>query len=277
MKKRLMASLLVSVLSLGILAACGGTKSETPSSAGNGGKQEEKLPAEIQKIKDAGKLKAGVKIDVQNFGYKDPKTEQIDGMEIDIVRAIAKKILGDEKKIELVPVTAKTREPALDNGELDVVVATFTITEERKKARNFSQSYFTDHVGFLVKKGAFKSWKDLNGKKIGVAQSASTKKALTEQAEKDGIKVEFLEFATYPEIKAALDAGRIEAFSVDRSILSGYKDDKTELLPEKFAPQDYGVATKKSNEALAKLVDDLIGEMKKNGELEKLYTKWGLK
>ena len=110
-----------------------------------------------------------------------------------------------------------------------------------------------------------------------MAQSASTRAALTEQAEEDGITVQFMEFATYPEIKAALDSGRIDAFSVDQSILWGYKDDKNVMLPDKFAPQEYGIATKKSNTELAEFVNNIIKEMKASGEMDQLYEKWGLK
>ena len=91
-----------------------------------------------------------------------------------------------------------------------------------------------------------------------------------------GIKVEFLEFATYPEIKAALDSGRVDCFSVDGSILNGYLDKSTMILPERFSPQNYGVASKKGNEGLAQLVNETINEMKTTGQIDKLIKKWKL-
>lgn len=242
-----------------------------------GGNSAGNTKDEVQAIKDRGTLKVGVKVDVPNFGYKDPSTGKIDGFEIDIAKAVAKKILGDENKIELQAVTAKTRGPLLDSGEADMIAATFTITEERKQSYNFSESYFVDAVGLLVKKDAgIKSFKDLDGKKIGVAQSATSKTALQAEADKLGIKVEFSEFASYPEINAALTSGRVDCFSVDGSILSGYVNNNTEILSDKFSPQDYGIASKKDNTALAKVIDDTIKEMKSNGELNKLIEKWGL-
>jgi len=233
---------------------------------------------EIQKIKDRGTLKVGVKVDVPKFGYKDPGTGKVDGFEIDIAKAIAKKILGDENKVEFQAVTAKTRGPLLDSGEIEMVAATFTITEERKKSYNFSQPYFTDGVGLLVKKSSgFTSFKDLDGKTIGVAQSATTKKALQAEADKLGLKVKFAEYASYPEIKTALTSGRVDCFSVDGAILMGYLDDNTTLLSDKFSPQEYGIASKKSNTALAKVINDTIAELEKSGDLQKLMEKWGLK
>ena len=235
-------------------------------------------PSDIKAIKDRGVLNVGVKADVPKFGLQDPKTGQIDGMEIDLARAIAKKILGDETKIKLTPVTAKTRGPLLDNGELDLVIATFTVTDERKLSYNFSDPYFTDGVALMVKKDAgINSLKDLNGKKIGVAQSATSKKAIEDAAVPLGVKVSFLEFGTYPEIKTALDSGRVDCFSVDGAILNGYLDDSTVILADRFTPQNYGVASKKTNTALAELVNGTVNDMKKSGDLDKLIQKWGIK
>lgn len=233
---------------------------------------------DIKAIKDRGILKVGVKVDVPKFGYRNAASGEIAGYEVDIAKALAKAILGDENKIELQGVTAKTRGPLLDNGEIDMVIATFTITEERKKSYNFSDPYFVDGVALMVKSAAgYKSLKDLNGKKIGVAQSSTTKKAIMEEAAKLGIKINFLEFNTYPEIKAALDSRRVDCFSVDSSILWGYMDKSTALLPDRFSPQNYGVATKKDNTGLAAFVNDFIAGLKSSGENDKLLVKWELK
>lgn len=233
---------------------------------------------EIQKIKDRGVLRIGTKVDVPKFGYKDPATNEVDGLEIDIARAIAKKILGDESKIETQAVAAKTRGPLLDNGEVDLVIATFTITEERKESYNFSDAYFTDGVALLVKKDeGYNTLKDLDGKTIGVSQSSTTKDSLLKEAEGLGITLKFSEYATYPEIKAALDSGRVDCFSVDSAILTGYLDDSTIILDDRYNPQEYGIASKKSNESLAKVVNEVINEMKESGELDKLIEKWEIR
>jgi len=258
------------LLMVGLVSGCGSTAPAPAPGAATG------QSADVKAIKDKGVLKVGVKVDVPKFGYKDPKTGKTEGFEIDLANAISKKI-GTEK-IETSAVTAKTRGPLLDSGDVDLVIATFTVTDERKKSYNFSDAYFTDGVRLLVKKSAgINSLKDLDGKKIGVAQSATSKKAIQEQADKVGAKVTFLEFATYPEIKTALDSGRVDCFSVDGAILLGYLDDSTTILADSFSPQDYGVASKKGNDGLAKVVNETIADMKKSGELDKMIQKWGIK
>ncbi len=276
MKK--MLPIVASILLVGsLITGCGSTAPATQPAGNGSSSASAPVSPDLKAIKDRGVLKVGVKEDVPKFGYKDPKTGQIDGFEVDLARAMAKKILGDPAKLQLTTVNAKTRGPALDSNDVDMDISTFTITEERKKSYNFSDPYFTDGVGLLVKKSAnYKSLKDLNNKKIGVAQSATSKAAVQTEADKLGTKVTFQEFATYPEIKAALDSGRVDAFSVDRSILMGYVDDSTVLLPDKFSPQDYGIASKKGNDGLAKLINDTVNEMKKSGDIDKLIQKWGL-
>ncbi|MFV0481900.1 MAG: transporter substrate-binding domain-containing protein [Campylobacteraceae bacterium] len=271
------SSLLLALAASAVLffSGCGDSSSKGSSASSDAAPS---VPADIKKIQDRGVLKLGVKVDVPKFGYKDTATGAVSGLDIDIGRAIAKKILGDENKIDTQAVTAKTRGPLLDNGEVDLVIATFTITEERKKSYNFSDPYFVDGIALMVKKNSgINSFKDLAGKKVGVAQSATTKKTILEEADKEGIKVDVLEFATYPEIKTALDSGRVDVFSVDGAILFGYLDDSTIILADRLTPQEYGVASKLTNTDLAKLVNDVVIELKTSGEMDKILERNGIK
>lgn len=222
-------------------------------------------------------LRVGTKVDVPAFGFQNPETGNVEGLEVDIARELAQRLLGDADKLKITGVNASTRGAMLDNGTLDAVMATFTITEERKRSYNFSQPYYTDHIGILVKKGSgIASLRDLDGKTVGVAMAATTRDKLSEAAAEQGITLRFSEYATYPELKIALVAGRIDAFSVDRSILEGYVDSTTELLSDQFAPQEYGVATRLSNAQLAEQVDAAVGDMRADGTLLALQQRWGL-
>jgi putative glutamine transport system substrate-binding protein len=85
--------------------------------------------------------------------------------------------------------------------------------------------------------------------------------------------VDFAEFPTYPDIKAALESGRIACFSVDKAILMSYLDDTTVLLSDSFAAQPYGIALKKGNEGLLAVVNDAIAAMRADGSLDALVAK----
>ncbi|SMC89031.1 transporter substrate-binding domain-containing protein [Papillibacter cinnamivorans] len=278
MKKKL-SLLFAALFLLAAATGCSGGTSATPTPTATPAPTEEtsELPAQLQAIVDRGVLRVGTKVDVPNFGYQDPKTGVVEGLEVDIAKLIAKKLLGDETKIETQGVTAQTRGPLLDNDEVDIIIATFTITDERKLSYNFTQPYYTDSIGFLVKKDSgYKEIKDLAGKTIGVAQSATTKAALEDKAKELGITFQYAEFASYPEINAALASGRVDAFSVDKSILLGYVNDSTEILEEGFKPQEYGIACKLSNTDLAAWLDEFVSEIKADGSLDALIEKWNL-
>lgn len=222
-------------------------------------------------------LRVGTKIDVPNFGFQNPETGTIEGFEVDIAHELARRLKGSPDALQVTGVNVTTRGIMLDNGTLDATLATFTITEARKKSYNFSQPYFTDHIGVLVKKASgITKLADLNGKTVGVASSATTRDKMSAAGDEIGIKMNFAEYATYPEIKIALVTGRVDAFSVDRSILLGYLDDSTMLLDEQFAPQEYGIATKKSNTELADQIDGALQNMMDDNTLDSLKQKWGL-
>ena len=233
--------------------------------------------AQIKDIQDRGVLRVGAKVDVPRFGYLNPDTNEMEGLEVDIARVIAKDILGDENAVSFFNITAQTRGPMLDNGEIDIVIATFTITEERKESFNFSRPYYTDELGYLVLTGsAVTKPEDLEGKSIGVVQSSTAKAALEEEIVDLGIGATIREYASYPEVKEGLTKGEVEAFVADKSILFGYQNDNARLLDAGFNPQNYGIASKKANDILAAHIDTIVEEMEDSGELAALIEKWGL-
>ena len=282
MKRSALPSLLLAlVLAFGAfgLAGCAAEEpaEEPAAEEPAGGEPTVELPASVQEIADTGKLRVGVKADVPNFGLQDAATGEYKGMEIDLAYALAERMGLTTEDVVFEPVTAKTRGPLLDNGQLDVVIATFTIKPERLEQWNFSDPYYQDEVGLLVKKaGGIESLADLDGKVIGVAQGATSRDAVQVEADKLGISLEFLEFATYPEINAALESGRVDAFSVDKSILTGYLTDDSVILPEGFSPQDYGVASKLGSDELRDFINDMLSEMTESGDMDELLTKWNL-
>ena len=229
----------------------------------------------VDKIKSSGTLRVGVKVDVPGFGHLNSETGELEGLEIDLARLIAKDILGDSEAVKMVGVTAQTREPMLENGELDMVIATFTITEERKERFHFTEPYFSDELGFLVRNDSGLSQiADMEGKVIGIVNSGTAYNALVEMAEKRGLTLSYQEFASYPEVNAALLAGEIDAFSVDKSIMMGYKSESTRIIDEGFNAQEYGIAVAKNNNGLAKYLDGFMKDIKEDGRLEEILTAW---
>lgn len=244
------------------------------------------VSADVQKIIDAGVLKVGSKVDVPKFGLQNTATGEMEGLEVDLAYEIAGKIFGctaeeakEKKLVAFQGVTAKTRGPLIDNGEVDMVIATYTITPERKETWNFSSPYYTDAVGLMVlKDSGINSIEDLDGKVIAVSQGSTTKDGFKKYVEEKGYNVnpEFEEFDGYPSMAAALAAKNVDVFSVDRAILAGYNDDTTIILEDRFAEQEYGVATKLDNKGLAELVEGVVTDLKSSGKMDEMLKGWGI-
>ena len=269
------------------LSALGIAGAGSLAGCGSGSDKDDAVASKVDAIKGRGKLKAGVKKDVIGYGYLNTATNEYEGLEIDLCYQVAAAVLGvsydeakEKKLVEFTDVTPKTRGPLIDNDQLDIICATYTINPQRKEDWDFSTPYRTDHVGILVKKAAgMKSMADLDGKIIGVSQGSNTKEMVTTMLKDEGFDAAptFQEFPDYPSIKSALDAGNIDAFAMDRSTLKGYTTDDCELLqPEiEFGAQDYGIATKKGCD-LSPVVDDTVKGLLENGWIEEGIKAWGL-
>lgn len=238
----------------------------------------------VDDVKKAGKLKAGVKSDIINMGMINTKTGKYEGYEIDIAYEIAAKIFDctyeeavKQDLVEFTSVTAKTRGGLLDNGELDCVIAGFTVTEERKKSWSFTQQYRLEPVTFLVRKDAgVKALADMDGFIIGVGQGTTTAELIQEYVEDKQIDInyEIQDFQYIADGVAALKTDQIDAYSVDRSALVSYLDDSLMLTEDVFGVQDIGIALNINNKQLTKAMDDVLTELKGNGALDKLKEKW---
>ena len=274
MKKltRVLSGVLAGLMVLG-LAACGGTSAAptattaapatTAAAPAEDTTAAAALDADVQAIVDRGVLRVGVKNAVLGFGYQDPITGEYSGMEIDLANALAAQLGVD---VEFTTVTAATRTELLDSGDIDCVLATFTITEERKQSWDFTTPYYTDHVTVLVEDASgIKTLADLKDKLVGVSSGSTSARALTAAMIDAGVidgagfdketfdaatwkeGISFQQFDDYPGISTALAAGQVDAFCVDKSILAVYKTEGRSYIADEFAPQEYGIATKKDS------------------------------
>lgn len=275
MKKRnvILSSVLAGAMLLG-LAACGGETTastaseatESTSSVADASAESATgtLGADTQAIVDRGVLRVGVKNAVVGFGYQDPATGEYSGMEIELAKKIADQLGVD---VEFTTVTAATRTELLDSGDIDCVLATFTITDERKESWDFTTPYYTDYVTVLVEDAeGITSLADLQGKIVGVSSGSTSARSLVEAMIENGViegtgfdsetfdpatwteGVTFQQFDDYPAISTALSAGTVDAFCVDKSILAVYKTEGRSYIEDQFAPQEYGIATKKGSD-----------------------------
>lgn len=253
--KRSICTLLVLILAVLSLAGCS-----------KGSKD-----ASVDKIKKAGVLKVGVKEATLGFGYLNPETNEYEGLEIDLAKKMAEDLGVD---VEFTSVNASTRGELLDAGEIDMVAATFTITDERKLSYDFSTSYYTDYVSVLVKNDSgIETLDDFEGKTIAVVTGSVSKKNV--EANTDA-NITFVEYPEYSDCKLAVASGTADGFAVDVSVLSIWVDDDCHIIGDRFAPQDYGIATKKGCE-FTEYVEKKITEWLADGTIDSLIEKNGIK
>ncbi|ARW07667.1 transporter substrate-binding domain-containing protein [Bacillus atrophaeus] len=264
--KKLLSIGFISLAAILLLAACGGKE----SSSGTSKDSKNTLEA----IKDNDKIVFGVKTDTRLFGLKNPSSGDIEGFDIDISKQLAKDIAGDENKAEFKEVTSKTRIPMLQNGDIDAIVATMTITDERKKEVDFSNVYFEAGQSLLVKKGsAIKSVKDLNkGTKVLAVKGSTSSQNIREKAPDATV----LEFENYAEAFTALKSGQGEALTTDNAILYGMANENKDyqLTGKTFTDEPYGIAVKKGQSELVKEINASLKKMKSDGRYDEIYKKW---
>lgn len=275
------------------LTACGGSSSTAaaPSAAAGSAAASEALSADVQAIVDRGVLKVGVKNAVKGFSFQDTLTGEYTGLEDSLAELIAEHLGVD---VEFTTVTAATRGELLDSGDIDCVLATFTITEERKQSWDFTTPYYTDHVSVLVEDSAgIKELADLKDKVVGVSSGSTSARALVKEMIDEGIiedtgfdaetfnadtwkdGVSFRQYDDYPAISTALSAGEVDGFCVDKSILAIYKTDGRSYIDAEFSPQEYGIATKKGS-GFSALCDELVTGWLSDGTIDGLIKDNGL-
>lgn len=247
--------------------------------------------ADVQAIIDRGVLRVGVKNAVEGFGFQDPLTEEYSGLEISLAEMMAEYLGVD---VEFTAVTAATRTELLDSGDIDCVLATFTITDERKESWDFSTPYYTDHVTVLVENASgITSLAGLVDKTVGVSSGSTSAKSLVKAMIEAGLisdegfdeetfdpaiwtsGVSFQQYDDYPTISTALSAGEVDAFCVDKSILAIYHTESRSYIEEEFSPQDYGIATTKGS-GLSAVADELITGWLADGTIDGLIEENGL-
>lgn len=294
MKRRFLRTMVAGVMSM-MLMACGSTalSGEAPVAEVAGAKKTEDVsyPADVQAVIDRGVLRVGVKNAVLGFGYEDPLTGEYSGMEIELARALAGKLgVG----VEFTAVTAATRTELLDSGDIDCVLATFTITDERKESWDFTTPYYTDYVSVLVEDSkGIKTLEDLSDAVVGVSSGSTSAKSLVKAMIEQGLisgdnfdadsfdpatwteGIRFQQYDDYPTISTALSAGEVDAFCVDKSILAIYKTEGRSYIDAEFAPQNYGIATTKGS-GMSEVAEQLVTDSFADGTIDKLISENGL-
>jgi polar amino acid transport system substrate-binding protein len=253
-----------SVLTIGMLAGCGGVASEsteTPAATDGAAEQTETPVAE-----ESGQyIVMGTNAEFEPFEYRDG--DNIVGFDVEIAKAIAAKT-GKELKIE--DMSFDTLIVGLNNEQMDFIAAGMSVNEERKTQVDFSEPYFKSKQMIIVKADddSITSAEGLVGKKVGV-QLGTTGDLFVSGTE----GVEVIQFDKAPLAVMDLKNDKVDAVVIDaepaKKLVEGQSDIKVLDVP--FVEEEYAIAVKKGDAELLSTINEVIKELKENGEYDKIY------
>lgn len=225
------------------------------------------------KIKKAGTLRLGGVQTSNLFSLLNEKDGKHRGFDAGIAQLLTHYILGDASKYQFTQVTSSTREQVLINDQVDVVLATYSITPARAEKIAFAGPYYSSQAGVLIKANntAIQSYNDLAGKKVAT-QAGSTGPAILAQF---APKAVVQEFQTHQEALDGLRQGRVDAYVTDYTLLLnvlslGTGDAKLAGAP--FGAQDpYGVGLPKGSDGVA-FVNAFLKKIEADGTWAKLWS-----
>ncbi|MFE4049260.1 glutamate ABC transporter substrate-binding protein [Streptomyces sp. YIM B13518] len=256
MKLRKVTAASAAVFALALTAtACGGDDSGDNGSSSSGG---------------GGKIKIGIKYDQPGLGLKTP--QGYEGFDVDVVTYVAKELGYEPDQIEWVETKSAERENALSRGDVKLIAATYSITDERKQKVDFAGPYLLAHQDLLVKADSdISEATDLNDKKLcSVTGSTSAQNVKNDFAP----KAQLSNRGGYSECLSALQNGQVDALTTDDSILAGYAAQdqykgKFKLAGLKLSNENYGIGVKKGDTETVDKVNKALEKMVSDGSWEK--------
>ncbi|NLO89505.1 MAG: basic amino acid ABC transporter substrate-binding protein [Clostridia bacterium] len=219
-------------------------------------------------------IKAGTDAAYAPMEYKNEETGELEGFDVDLIKAIGEAV-GLEVSVKHVDWDGLF--PALESGDINCIISSMTITDERKEIVDFSEPYFEATQIIAVKEGSnIKGLKDLVGKKVGVQQNTTGHYAVEKI---EGMKDEDIKkFPFTPDALINLTNGLVDAVVADAPVVLNYikhnPDAGIVTVTDDFEKEYYGIAVKKGNKELLDKINEGLAKVKEDGTYDELYKKY---
>ncbi len=245
--------------------ACGDDKKDD---AVTGDKPTFAAGTTMKAIQDRGVLKVGTKFDQPLYGEKQVSGD-ITGFDVEIARIIAKAI---GVKVEFQEAVSKNREPFITAGTVDLVVATYTINDKRKKIVSFAGPYYQTGQSILVKADntTITKKEDLAGKKVCSVEGSTPAERIKEQVPTAKLTL----FAAYGECIEGIKNGQLDAVTTDEAILLGLVSKNVgelKVVGEQFSVEPYGIGVKIDDKVFRDFINDTIEKAQSDGSYKAAY------
>ncbi len=270
---RALTALAAATLAL-TLAACGGGGDDTAAPAATAKPADFPAGSPMRALADRGTIKVGTKFDQPLFGLKGLSGKP-EGFDVEIAKIVAAKLGIKDDKIEWVETVSANREPFLQQKQVDMVVATYTINAKRDAVVDFAGPYFVAGQDILVKKGnpeKITGPEALAGKKVCSVAGSTPATTIRDKYP----QAQLVLFDTYTKCRDALKAGTdgVVALTTDNVILSGYVDQAPndyELVGKPFTQEPYGIGIPEGQEAFCDFINTTLKQAADDGSYQKAF------
>lgn len=239
------------------LAACGGDGGSTEVEVAEN--PEFESGTKMAELAEAGEIRIGVKYDQPGIGFLEPGADAPSGFDIEIGRILAAELGIDDEGIKWTETVSDNREPFLQNNRVDLVIASYSITDERREVVGQAGPYYVTGQQLLVREEdaeKITSPEDTEGLKVcSVTGSTSL------QRMEDEYGASPVPFATYSECVDQLENGTVDAVTTDGAILLGYEaenPDELQVVGEPFSEERYGVGYNKDASEMCQWITDTL-------------------
>ncbi|WP_298459659.1 glutamate ABC transporter substrate-binding protein [uncultured Cellulomonas sp.] len=255
---------LIALLSAGALtlSACGGDDVAEPVPGDAGGEEVTEVGdfpegSTMAELAEAGEITIGTKFDQPLFGLVGPNGEP-EGFDVEIGTMIAAELGIAEEDINWVETISSNREPFIESGQVDIVVATYTINDARKEIISFAGPYYEagQSILTLASNEDIQGPDDLAGKRVCTVSGSTPEQNLLENYP----EVEVVAFGAYSDCIDPLKNGQVDAVSTDNVILAGFAADDPELevRGDPFTEEPYGIGLAKDDEEFRMWINDVL-------------------
>jgi polar amino acid transport system substrate-binding protein len=266
--RRSVRAILLLVLAALLVGGCGssGKASDTPGQA----------KSLLDEIKARGVVRVGTRVDNPPHSSYNASGQWV-GFDNDIAQAVGKR-LG--VKVEMVKVDELTRISFLQNGKIDLAIASISKTKKRAQQVDFSETYFYSVQTFVVRKGTATSYKDLVGKRVGASRGSSSIGNWKTWLQRNGVTGEpdIEQFGDKHAALAAVKQGAIAGWTEDYEVLASYARNEPDLqvlnVPGGTGLKLDGIAMRKNESALMLAVNLALQDITASGEYDTMYDRW---
>jgi glutamate transport system substrate-binding protein len=250
------------------LAACGG---------GGGGASYSTV---VDKVTGASEIVVGTKWDQPSLGLKTGNEPE--GYDVDMAKAVVKELAGGKDvKISWKEAPSKNREALLQNGTVDIIFATYSITDERKGKVSFGGPYIIARQDTMVRAddSAITKATDLKDKRICQAAGSNSYKRITDPPPdgKLGLSAKLVGASNYSECVQKLSGSNLDAVTTDDLILAGFAKQaggNFKILGDPFTEEKYGIGLKKGDTKTCEAVNKAVAALYQKGEAQRLWQQW---